>query len=367
MNEYTVNYRFLFKDLKFPFTTRLLFEQKAPIVYRNNLYTDLEAKYIIHFPKINIMKIDGNFDERQEYIDKLKEEYKKTKEDISLEYKYDFIQEISVVIHTEEDLEFDDHLKKAISDDVSEYLNTYLSMIKHELFLWEWQLPKFHGSHSGTIGVRNKLFEYLDSASYYKNGELISEPFGFNINFASDLERFLNLDDVLEKIRDRFQEGNHDIPQEKEIICLSYYEMKGGNFDVALLLATIAVELPIKNMVHMYFDRHKVCKIIDDMKRNPKMRDKPTIIKYWGILTEKYPFIRHMGIDIDKIETLIRARNKIAHEGEPYYFSKDGQMKIYVDYRETLRFVEMVKDFTEVKIPLIKEKIESKMDKQIKL
>lgn len=360
MNEYAINYRFLFKDLEFPFTSKLLFEEKNPIIYSENIFHNIEAKYIIHFPKINIMKIDGNFDDKKDYIDKLKDDYDKTGENIYLEYNYDFIQEISVVINTREDLYFDDIFKKQISDNVAEHLNTYLSMLKHELFLWEWQLPKFEGSGSGGITTKNKLFEYLDSVSYFKNGELIFQPFGFNINFSNNEERFSNLDESLEKIRNLFQQGEHEIPKEKEIMSLAFYEMESGNFDVAILLAAIAIEIPIKNLVNRYFDRNRAVRIIEDMKRNPKTREKPTVIKYLTVLMNKYSFIDDFNIDLEKIESLFKTRNKVVHEGETYYFSKDGQTKIEVSYKETRSFMELAREFIEIKIPQIKEKIENK-------
>lgn len=362
MNTYTINYNFLFKDLEFPFTSKLLFEENLPIIYKENLYNNLEAKYIIHFPKINIMKIDGNFDEKKEYIDKLKEDYEKTKENVHIEYNYDFIQEMSVIIHTEEEieLEFNDLFKKKVSDSVAKHLNTYLSMLKQELFLWEWQLPKFEGSDSGGITTKNKLFEYLDSVSYFKNNELISQPFGFNINFSNNKERFSNLEEPLEKIRNLFQQGEHEILKEKEIISLSFYEMESGNFDVAILLAAISIEIPIKNLVNNHFDRNKVEKIIEDLRRNPKTREKPTVIKYLTILINKYPFVSTLKIDQEKIEALFKTRNKVVHEGEPYYFTKDGKTKIHVNYRETRKFLELARDFIEIKIPQIKEKMENK-------
>ncbi|OGH99327.1 MAG: hypothetical protein A2104_01955 [Candidatus Melainabacteria bacterium GWF2_32_7] len=362
MNKYTINYRFLFKDLEFPFTSKLLFEEKEPIVYTEYTYNNLEGKYIIHFPKINIMKLDGNFDDRREYIDKLKEEYEKTGENIYLEYNYDFIQEISVIINTKEEieLEFNDRFKKNISDNVANHLNTYLSMLKQELFLWEWQLPKFEGSDTGGITTKNKLFEYLDSVSYYKNSELIFEPFGFNIKFSNNAERFSNLDESLEKIRKQFQSGEHEILKEKEVIGLAFYEMESGNFDVAILLAAMAIEIPVKNLVNKYFDRNKVARIIDDMRKNPKTREKPTVIKYLTVLINKYPFIYGLKIDLEKIETLFKTRNKVVHEGEPYYCSRDGQTKVQVSYKEANNFMKLAKDFIEIKIPEIKEKIENK-------
>ena len=362
MNEYTINYRFLFKDLEFPFTSKILFEEKDPIIYADYIHNDLEAHYIIHFPKINIMKLDGNFDDRKEYIDRLKEEYDKTGENVYLEYNYDFIQEISVIIYNEEeiDFEFNDNFKKIISDSVANHLNTYLSMLKQELFLWEWQLPKFEGSATGGITTKNKLFEYLDTVSYYKNNELLFQPFGFNINFSNNEKRFSNLDNSLEKIRKQFQIGDHEILKEKEIIGLAFYEMESGNFDVAILLAAIAIEIPVKNLVNKYFDRNKAARIIEDMRRNPKTRDKPTVIKYLTVLANRYPFVYKLKIDLDQIEALFKERTKVVHEGEPYYFSRDGQIKIQVSYRETCGFLHLAKDFIEVKIPEIKEKIENK-------
>ena len=233
-------------------------------------------------------------------------------------------------------------------------------MLKHELFLWEWQLPKFEGSGNGGITTKNKLFEYLDSVSYYKNNELISQPFGFNINFSNNKDRFESLDDSLEKIRNLFEDGQHELPKEKEIISLAFYEMESGNFDVAILLAAIAIEIPIKNLVNKYFDRHRAVRIIEDMKRNPKTREKPTVIKYLTVLMSKYSFIDKLDIDLEKIESLFKTRNKVVHEGEPYYLSRDGQVKIPVSYKETRGFMEMSKDFIEIIIPQIKERIENK-------
>ncbi|MCK7521035.1 MAG: hypothetical protein MZV64_26770 [Ignavibacteriales bacterium] len=144
-----------------------------------------------------------------------------------------------------------------------------------------------------------------------------------------------------------------EIPKEKEIISLAYYEMERGNFDVSLLLMAAAIELLVKNIVNSHFDRQRVARNIENMRKNPKTREKPTVIKYLIILTDKYPFINKLDIDIDKIETLFKARNKIVHEGEPYYFSRDGLTKIPVDYSHTNDFMQIVKDFIEVKASLI--------------
>lgn len=365
MNKYSVQYKFFFDNLEFPFTSNFLFEDNTSIIYVDNSYEDLEIKYIFELPKPFDIGITDN------YIEGLRERYENNKTSVLFSCK--FIQEITVVILSERDINFDYTLKNVIGRKIAELLNKYLSILKQEMFLWKWQLPKFTGKkcENGTILPKNEHFYYVGNVGYYKNGELIDKGCSWGQDPDSQdciIDPLLNScfdpSDKLKNIHKAFEDAKYYIPREKELIHLAHYEMQGGNTEVAILLAAIAIESPVKNIMHNYFNEDMINCILKRTKNDYKLREKPKVIKYITVILEKYPETRNIGIDLEKIEDLFKIRNKIAHEGECYYFAKDGKTKIQVKYPDIREFMKFTRDFIETKIPQIKEIVENNYSKR---